>query len=155
MVEASIDGTSGTNGTSGTSGVGTNGTSGTSGVGTNGTSGTNGAAGTSGTNGVAGTSGTSGTSGGGGGSSLTLVTGTTLSSTGWTFNSPYYEYVVSDTGITISTKVVSFTPYNSSVFNVLTAQVYPYILVNGSSGNATIYADYIPAGDITGDLIIQ
>ena len=82
-----------------TGGTGSSGTSGTSGAaGDPGASGTNG---TSGTSGAAGTSGTSGTGGGGG--SLVLVTGTTLSSTGWTFNSPYYEYTVTNTGITVST----------------------------------------------------
>ena len=177
-------GTSGTNGSSGTSGVGTNGSSGTSGLsgvngtngtsGTNGSSGTNGAAGdagssgtngtsgtsgigtngTSGTNGAAGSSGTSGTSGGGGGS-IVVTTGTTLYSSGWTYNAPYYEYNVSSADLTVSTKIVDFTPYNSYAFTVLTARIYPYILISGSLNRATIYADYIPSGDIIGDLTIQ
>jgi hypothetical protein len=84
-----------------------------------------------------------------------LVTGTTLYSTGWTYNSPYYEYTVSNTGITTSTLLVGFTPYNSSSFTVLTARIYPYILISGSLNRATIYSDYIPSANITGDLTIQ
>ena len=158
------DGTSGSNGTSGTNGSngssGTNGTAGTDGTsGSNGTSGTNGTSGvgtngTSGTNGAAGSSGTSGTGGGGGGS-VVLVTGTTLYFTGWSFNSPYYECSVTNTGITVSTQLVGFTPYNSSVQTTLVAAVYPYILINGTLNKATFYSDYQPTGDIIGDLTIQ
>ncbi len=67
----------------------------------------------------------------------------------------YYEYTITNTGITVSTKVVDFTPYNASSFTVLTARIYPYILISGSLNRATIYSDYVPSSDITGDLTIQ
>ena len=77
----------------------------------------------------------------------------TLSQTGWTFNSPYYEYDYVNTGIT-GTVTVDFVPYNSSVITSLSANVYPYIQVIYSSNTARIFADYNPTADITGNIII-
>jgi hypothetical protein len=174
--ETGVPGTSGTNGSSGTSGVsgatgssgtsGTDGTSGTSpsGAGTSGTSGTSGGSGTSGTSGepgatgssgTSGINGTSGTSGGGGGGGSTTITGVTLTQTGWTYNtgSTYYEYTYTNTGITSSVAVL-FTPYNSSVFTSVSANVYPYIELNYTTNTAKLTADSYPSGNITGQFII-
>ena len=123
--------------------------------GTSGTSGTAGEPGASGSSGTSGINGTSGTSGGGGGGGSTTITGVTLTQTGWTYNtgSTYYEYTYTNTGITSSVAVL-FTPYNSSVFTSVSANVYPYIELNYTTNTAKLTADSYPSGDITGQFII-
>jgi len=81
------------------------------------------------------------------------VTGVTIPTTGWTYNSAttYYEYAYSNTGIT-TTSVVDFTPYNSSVFTVQTARLQPFNTVTG--GTSTFYSQYAPSGSIQGDINI-
>jgi hypothetical protein len=81
------------------------------------------------------------------------VTGVTIPTTGWTYNSAttYYEYAYSNTGIT-TTSVVNFTPYNASVFTVQTARVQSYNSV--SAGTSTFYSQYPPSGSIQGDINI-
>jgi hypothetical protein len=82
-----------------------------------------------------------------------IITGVTLSSSGWTYNTgtTYYDYTYSNTGIT-TTSVVNFTPYNTSVFTVLTARIQPYNSV--ASGTTIFYSQYAPSGNITGDINI-
>ena len=82
-----------------------------------------------------------------------IVTGVTIPSTGWTFNTgtTIYEYSYSNTGIT-TTSVVNFTPYNSSNYTVLTARVQPYNSV--SNGSTIFYSQYSPNANITGDINI-
>jgi hypothetical protein len=93
----------------------------------------------------------SGTTGGGGGS--TTITGVTLFQSGWTFNSPYYEYNYVNAAITGSVQV-NFTPYNSSVAEVIISNIYPYIALDYGSNTATITADYQPSTNITGQIVI-
>jgi hypothetical protein len=81
------------------------------------------------------------------------VTGVTIPSTGWTYNTAttYYEYAYSNTGIT-TTSVVDFIPYNSSNFVVITSRIQPYNAV--SNGSSTFYSQYQPSGNIQGDINI-
>jgi hypothetical protein len=49
---------------------------------------------------------------------------------------------------------VNFTPYNSSVAEVITSNIYPYIALDYGSNTATITADYQPSTNITGQIVI-
>jgi hypothetical protein len=81
------------------------------------------------------------------------VTGVTIQSTGWTYNTAttFYDYAYSNVNIT-TTSVVNFTPYNTSVYTALTARVQPYNSVG--NGTTTFYSQYPPSGNITGDINI-
>jgi hypothetical protein len=83
----------------------------------------------------------------------TTITGVTLSSSGWTYNSgtTYYDYTYSNTGIT-STSIVDFTPNNASVFTALTSRIQPLNTV--ATGSSIFYSQYAPSGDITGTINI-
>jgi hypothetical protein len=83
----------------------------------------------------------------------TTITGVTLISSGWTYNTgtTYYDYTYSDTGIT-STSIVDFTPNNASVYTTLTARIQPINTV--SIGSSIFYSQYAPSGDITGTINI-
>lgn len=83
----------------------------------------------------------------------TTITGVTLSSSGWTYNTgtTYYDYTYSNTGIT-STSIVDFTPYNASVYTTLTARVQPFNTV--ANGSSIFYSQYAPSADITGTINI-
>ena len=81
------------------------------------------------------------------------ITGVTLTSSGWTYNTgtTYYDYTYSNTGIT-STSIVDFTPYNDSVYTALTSRVQPFNTV--SNGSSIFYSQYPPSADITGTINI-
>jgi hypothetical protein len=63
----------------------------------------------------------------------------------------YYQYTYINANIA-TTSVVDFTPYNAYVFTVQTARVQPYIQSLG--GSATIFAQYLPSGQMIGDVTI-
>jgi hypothetical protein len=81
--------------------------------------------------------------------SYSTITGVTLASSGWTYNTgtTYYDYTYSNTGIT-STSIVDFTPYNSSVVTAITSRVQPFNTV--SNGSSIFYSQYALASDMTG-----
>jgi len=83
----------------------------------------------------------------------TTITGVTLSSSGWTYNSgtTYYDYTYSNTGIT-STSIVDFTPNSASLFTALTSRVQPLNTV--ATGSSIFISQYAPSGDITGTINI-
>lgn len=83
----------------------------------------------------------------------TTITGVTLISSGWTYNSgtTYYDYTYSNTGIT-STSIVDFTPDSASLYTALTSRVQPLNTV--SAGSSIFYSQYAPSGDITGTINI-
>jgi len=83
----------------------------------------------------------------------TTITGVTLSSSGWTYNTgtTYYDYTYSNTGIT-STSIVDFTPNSASLFTALTSRVQPLNTV--ATGSSIFYSQYAPSGDITGTINI-
>ena len=83
----------------------------------------------------------------------TTITGVTLISSGWTYNSgtTYYDYTYSNTGIT-STSIVDFTPNSASLFTALTSRVQPLNTV--SSGSSIFISQYAPSADITGTINI-
>jgi hypothetical protein len=99
---------------------------------------------------VAGSSGSSGSSGMVGVSRFTNVT---LPQTGFTYNAgtTYYECTYTNANITATTNV-DFIPYNSSVSIATQAAVFPYI--QPASGSAKITSQYIPMGDITGEVYV-
>jgi hypothetical protein len=81
------------------------------------------------------------------------ITGVTLTSSGWTYNTgtTYYDYTYTNTGIT-STSIVDFTPYNDSVYTALTSRVQPFNTV--SNGSSIFSSQYPPSADITGTINI-
>jgi hypothetical protein len=83
----------------------------------------------------------------------TTITGVTLASSGWTYNSgtTYYDYTYSNTGIT-STSIVDFTPNNASVPTVIIGRVQPFNTV--ATGSSIFYSQYAPSTDITGTINI-
>jgi hypothetical protein len=83
----------------------------------------------------------------------TTITGVTLSSSGWTYNSgtTYYDYTYSNTGIT-STSIVDFTPNSASLFTALTSRVQPLNTV--AIGSSIFTSQYAPSADITGTINI-
>ena len=83
----------------------------------------------------------------------TTITGVTLSSSGWTYNSgtTYYDYTYSNTGIT-STSIVDFTPNSASLYTALTSRVQPLNTV--SAGSSIFISQYAPSADITGTINI-
>ena len=83
----------------------------------------------------------------------TTITGVTLISSGWTYNSgtTYYDYTYSNTGIT-STSIVDFTPNSASLFTALTSRVQPLNTV--ATGSSIFISQYAPSGDITGTINI-
>jgi hypothetical protein len=83
----------------------------------------------------------------------TTITGVTLASSGWTYNSgtTYYDYTYSNTGIT-STSIVDFTPNSASLFTALTSRVQPLNTV--ATGSSIFISQYAPSGDITGTINI-
>lgn len=83
----------------------------------------------------------------------TTITGVTLASSGWTYNTgtTYYDYTYSNTGIT-STSIVDFTPYNTSVYTALTSRVQPFNTV--ATGSSIFYSQYAPSDNIIGTINI-
>ena len=122
-------------------------------AGTSGTSGVNGSSGTSGTSGISitGPTGPTGPSGGGGGSTPVQLYNQTLATGGWSYGGSYYSYTFSDAAIT-TTCDVSFTPYISSNYTTLVANVYPFVGV--TAGSCTFNAQYLPSAPITGNIVI-
>jgi hypothetical protein len=116
-------------------------------VGKQGSNGTSGSAGTAGSSGLTGSSGSSGMV------SVSRFTNVTLPQTGFTYNTgtTYYECTYTNANITTNTNV-DFVPYNSSVSIAAQAAVYPYI--EPASGSAKITSQYIPMGDITGEVYV-
>lgn len=80
-----------------------------------------------------------------------LISGVTLSQTGWSLVDGLYQYTYSNSSITASSSV-DVTPRNASINTVYNSNILPQVTV--AAGAATIYACSCPQADIVVDIII-
>lgn len=80
------------------------------------------------------------------------VTGVTISTSGWTLNAGFYEYIYSNVNIT-SNSIVDVIPDNSSYSVVSSGQLLPR--VDSFNGEIKIYSNNIPSGDFGVTIIIN
>lgn len=86
-----------------------------------------------------------------GGSTPTILTSQTLASGSWSLSGDYYQYTFSNAGID-TTKIVSFTPDNTSVIEVTTCGMLPQI--NTTSGGCVLFSQFPPQSNIVGTFSI-
>lgn len=87
----------------------------------------------------------------GGGSSPTILTSQTLASGSWSLSGDYYQYTFSNSSID-TTKVVSFTPDNTSVSEATTCNLLPE--VDTAAGSCVFYSLFPPQSNIVGTISI-
>ena len=89
--------------------------------------------------------------GGGGGVTIIKKENITLISGSWV-SASLYEYLYTDIDIASSSSIVDFTPNTASITTVVSAVIYPTVVV--TAGSASFYAENQPTDDITGELVI-
>jgi hypothetical protein len=89
--------------------------------------------------------------GGGGGVTILKKENITLASGSWV-SASLYEYLYTDIDIASSSSIVDFTPNTASITTVVSAVIYPTVVV--TAGSASFYAENQPTDDITGELVI-
>jgi hypothetical protein len=92
------------------------------------------------------------TGGSGSVTTSTLIPAIVLTAATWSSTAGFYEFQYSN-ALILSASIVDAIPRNTSYVTVQAAQLLPSMSV--SAGQVNIFANYLPAGDITMDMVLQ